>query len=561
MRPFSKFLPLVAVASTVPLAAGQTLSILVAEGDTVPGVGTITRVDGVSIANDGSTLIEVDTDNADTDADSVMLRNGVLFLRENQALPAPAGATLGSFDGASIGPGGETIFNQFLTGAVTTNDNSGIYFGDQLILREGDVSTSAAFSPGTTYRGFFDVKFSRNSDTALVVASMDDPNIASTVDRALVRLVFNQVSGLWEESVLAKEGDLLPGQIEAVADFETGAEESAANSQGLAIYTVDLLGDTSVDRAIYLQAGAAQTLLMQEGFSSPIPGRNWGSLASVEVDLNTSGSWVAKANLDNSDTATDDVIVLNGDIIYRAGDSLPDIAPHTLSDFGGSVGVWVTDAGDVVWFGDWDDPDTSRDEGLFINDQLVLQEGVTIVDGETIIDLSDITEQVHVSPSGRYIVVEGEFNDGTDRDAVILIETGIGDNYCAAALNSAGLTGVISASGSDTAVDNNVVLTASDLPPNQFGIFLTSLDQDFVPGLGGVSNGNLCLGGVIGRINTIRNAGSGGTYSLALNLMALPQGSGTMAAVAGDTWYFQSWHRDGVGFGSNLTNGVSVTFD
>ncbi len=136
----------------------------------------------------------------------------------------------------------------------------------------------------------------------------------------------------------------------------------------------------------------------------------------------------------------------------------------------------------------------------------------------------------------------------------------VGSNYCSAALNSSGAVGRMGASGSAVAAHNNLTLSASGLPPNQFGIFVTSMTQGFVPGTGGTSNGNLCLDGSIGRYQIIRNSGAAGAYSLALDLTAIPQGNGTMSALSGQTWKFQSWFRDGVGLGSNFTDGVSVTF-
>jgi len=61
-------------------ASAQSLSILVTEGDSVTGVGLIASVAGVSVASDGTTYIEVDTDNPDTDIDGVMLLDGTLAL-------------------------------------------------------------------------------------------------------------------------------------------------------------------------------------------------------------------------------------------------------------------------------------------------------------------------------------------------------------------------------------------------------------------------------------------------------------------------------------------------
>jgi len=139
----------------------------------------------------------------------------------------------------------------------------------------------------------------------------------------------------------------------------------------------------------------------------------------------------------------------------------------------------------------------------------------------------------------------------------------IGTNYCLANPNSTGMTGAMSASGSASVASNNFTVTASDLPTSQFGIFVTSMDQGFVPNGGGSSNGNICLGGVIGRFfmpSQILSTGGAGEFSLSLPLGSFPQGNGFVAVMPGETWNFQAWHRDGVGQGSNFTDGLSVMF-
>ncbi len=140
---------------------------------------------------------------------------------------------------------------------------------------------------------------------------------------------------------------------------------------------------------------------------------------------------------------------------------------------------------------------------------------------------------------------------------------GIGTNYCTAVPNSTGQTGSMSATGSDVAAANDVTLIASDLPNMQFGIFVTSLDQGFIAGGGGTSNGNICLGGSIGRYQAasqILSTGQTGSFALPINLMTVPQGNGSVAVMAGDSWNFQAWHRDGVGLGSNFTDGLEILF-
>ena len=142
-----------------------------------------------------------------------------------------------------------------------------------------------------------------------------------------------------------------------------------------------------------------------------------------------------------------------------------------------------------------------------------------------------------------------------------------GTNYCQAAVNSTGAPAKMSASGSNIVANNDLVLEALDLPPNAFGFFLTSTSQGFVAGPGG-SQGNLCLGGAIGRYvgpGQIQNSGAAGTISLAIDNTQVPQPTGSVAIVAGETWNFQLWTRDVSGGGgpptSNFTDGYEVTFN
>ena len=140
----------------------------------------------------------------------------------------------------------------------------------------------------------------------------------------------------------------------------------------------------------------------------------------------------------------------------------------------------------------------------------------------------------------------------------------VGTNYCSANPNSTGSAASLSGFGETRVTANDLTLTASNLPQNQFGILIVSASQGFVPNAGGTSNGNLCLGGAIGRYvgpGQILSSGAAGEFSLAIDLGMIPQGGGTTATVAGDTWNFQGWYRDGVGLGSNFTDGLEILFN
>ncbi|MGD2017333.1 MAG: zinc-dependent metalloprotease [Planctomycetota bacterium] len=153
---------------------------------------------------------------------------------------------------------------------------------------------------------------------------------------------------------------------------------------------------------------------------------------------------------------------------------------------------------------------------------------------------------------------------GLDAFVVRTIDCGgVGTVYCdPAAVNSTGSPATISAEGSELVADNDVTLTVESLPVNSVGYFLASQTQGFIANAGG-SQGNLCLGGSIGRyINSVLNAGTTGTYSLQLDLTAVPQPTGFVGVTAGETWNFQSWYRDVV-IGiptSNFTEAVEILF-
>jgi len=132
--------------------------------------------------------------------------------------------------------------------------------------------------------------------------------------------------------------------------------------------------------------------------------------------------------------------------------------------------------------------------------------------------------------------------------------------YCATAPNSTGAAAALVPSGSSSLAAADLVLDASGLPANQFSLFILADDTDFVPGFGG-SQGNLCIGGNLYRLNqSLQSSGAGGAVTLAVPYGQLPPGA---SIDAGETWYFQTWFRDTTAGGaatSNTTNGVEVTF-
>lgn len=137
----------------------------------------------------------------------------------------------------------------------------------------------------------------------------------------------------------------------------------------------------------------------------------------------------------------------------------------------------------------------------------------------------------------------------------------IGASYCNANPNSTGMAGYISALGSGLVSANDLDLYAFQLPNNAFGYFIVSPFQAFVPNAGG-AQGNLCVGLNTGRYRSqLGNTGLNGSLGVHVDLTAIPQPNGTVAAQAGQTWNFQCWHRDANPHTtSNFTSAYSILF-
>jgi hypothetical protein len=404
------------LGSTALHAQPFPITELVVEGDLVTGVGLVTRIDAVAVNVHGDWLVEADTNNADPDTDTVLLRNGSLYLRENDPVERPNGATINSFDSINLNANLDSGWNFFLSGPPTGQD-SGIYFNTTLVIQEGDTSIAPEFGAGTTYLGFFDVKIN-DANQHSIVASVDDPTVAGTLERAVVRMTVNNGGMLVSESKLAIEGDVLPGQVQAIVDFGTGPHQSAINGEGRILFFADLAGSTLTDGVLYLD----DELVAQEGDPSPVAGRNYELLSSRGNALNKPGEVAFKANL-SGDTLDDEALIVEGQAVVREGQSLPGMGGFTLTGFGtGSGPLQLDDNRNLLWFGVWNDPNTDIDSGLYLNDLLLVQEGVTMIGGALVDTIASGADAFAISDDGGYIIFEADLVGGVNGAFLIEID-------------------------------------------------------------------------------------------------------------------------------------------
>lgn len=132
--------------------------------------------------------------------------------------------------------------------------------------------------------------------------------------------------------------------------------------------------------------------------------------------------------------------------------------------------------------------------------------------------------------------------------------------YCVGAPNSAGAGAVLDHSGSTSVSADDLVLTATGLPPFQPALFFYGPSQTQVP----FGDGFLCVApGARGifRLNPPL-AADGGSAMRAFELDQPPAGAGPGAIEAGSTWNVQLWYRDpaNAASGFNLSDALALHF-
>lgn len=143
-----------------------------------------------------------------------------------------------------------------------------------------------------------------------------------------------------------------------------------------------------------------------------------------------------------------------------------------------------------------------------------------------------------------------------------------GEQGCTGLSNSTGLPGRLTGLGSRAIADNSFSIIGENLPADAFGYFIVSPNDAFIINPG-ANVGFLCMTTPIGRFlgpGEVQNTGASGTVTLQVDVSAVPtflSGTAFEALAAGDTRYFQFWHRD-TSFGqatSNFTSSLGVTFE
>lgn len=510
------------------------------------------------------------TVNLPTTDNEVILVNGALVQHEGQPTVWTGGAeTAGAIETrCDVNDAGDYTYATNTNGGPTGSDEyvvSNVGGTYSIIAMESD---PVATIPGADYGSLLgNPLILADGTTGFRADSLT--GVTSTQNEAMIL----------GSTLLLQEGvSVPPGQIGAeplgnfdTSDFWTTEDGSSWLVQG------DLEGPTATDDVVIVDG----TVVVQEGASpnaalEPVIGNGIGG-----VHMDPAGNWYVRGSSEAIAPASErDWVLRNGDIIAAVESPITVGSTEIFDDeifsacFFLNVGNGV---GDYIVGGVTDNEDVLRNGVLVMNGTDVIcresdpidLDGNGLFDDDAFIDVFG-NDDAHLSDDGCFIVIViVKDSMGVRRGMAVLkmdlSGDGIGTNYCMANVNSTGVAAAMSALGSTAVADNDLNLTASSLPLNVFGFMITSLDQGFVANPGG-SSGNLCVVGSIGRFvgpGQIQDSGATGTFSLAVDLTAIPQPTGTVSAMAGDSWNFQAWYRDMDMAGaatSNFTDGLQIDF-
>ncbi len=174
--------------------------------------------------------------------------------------------------------------------------------------------------------------------------------------------------------------------------------------------------------------------------------------------------------------------------------------------------------------------------------------------------VSGLPTDLAISPSRGFLVTP---QPGADDGIDLATFGGTPVNACGPAVpNSTGLSGTMESAGWYIAGGLPLTLRAVNLPNFSWGYFLNSRTTAFTTNPGG-SQGNLCLGGTVGRFATqAQNSGPNGTIQIEVDTLNLPSVPSSVAIQPGESWSFQLWYRDAnPGVTSNFTDRLTVTFE
>jgi len=389
-------------------APAQNITTLIESGAVISGIGNVATIRGGVVDNAGHVLVLVWTDNP-AQRDVLVDENGVVLGSTGQALALPPGATIQDFGvgNMSISSVGRPAFHLTLQGTPGPDYDRGLYYDlpPTKVTQEMDLTSAPQLPAGSLMKNFYYPKINA-LDQIFVRATVDDPTIVGLFDTTAL-FILDPIAAT--ETVIAKTGDILPGQTQGVSAFGAGQNGLAFNDAGHALYRVITTDNAPVSENIYLD----YVKLAQSGSPSPFGGSygGWGAVALNNLD--DYAFYTQEAGAGGGEGG----LVSNGAPFVHFGDSLPDIEPSQLGFLG--TPLFLGDDGRIVWSGNFADPSGSNATGIFVDYSLLVSTGATSIHGSLVQSIPSLATSFSISSSGQYLVFQATLASGVSGSYLI----------------------------------------------------------------------------------------------------------------------------------------------
>ncbi len=400
---FSLLLP---VVLSVGAFAGDPETVL-RVGDFVTGLGTVTSLESRVAVDEAGRWWVV----ANSGATKALLHNGSVVLRTGDAVSNPSGATITAIRSFAVHGLGQPVWTVGLS-----IGGDAVYVSGALALRTGTPTLTATWPPGsqwpsgTTYASFRHAQRNANNQF-LLMGSVSDPT-QGTVDFVSVVNV-NGSGTATSESIRVRVGGVMGSQV--IDSVPVRPEQAVLDDTGRVVLTVSAAGGQS--RVITVSPtctnlGAPCSILLSQFAPGPT-GESLGDLLGAAVGSNSPGHWTAKVRAGSTNSVR---ICANLGAattqLYAEGATLAGITPWTIQSILFDGPLFLPDTGPILWYGRWNEPATSRDEGIFRGTALVVQEGVTLSDAGVIQSLDPYG--FAIGRGGRHLVFRGRLAGSVD---------------------------------------------------------------------------------------------------------------------------------------------------